>query len=661
MSRVVLLVLAAGVLAACGGTPPATTPCTQDTQCSGGRCLSGECYAKACGSQTCGTVEVCVANACVDERCVGVTCPAGNVCAKGTCYDTSCGGAQCPEGQVCASNACVDAACVGVNCPSGLACKGGVCGDPCADVSCSGGLVCRGGACVDPCDGVTCGTGLVCQAGACVDACTNVTCGTGKTCQAGTCIDTACVGVTCGTGTVCSQGACIDTACVGKTCTGTNEVCSMGNCVDRCTIECGGTCPVCPAGRACTMDTQCESHLCSAMVCTACSTTNTCPNGGTCTNGICRQGVGGPCALPTDCNLGLTCEDMVCRIPAGQPCTGPNQCVKSVVCENLVCQKPRCQLQLIETQNVPGYVTSWASSASGFDPATGELYVTHGQWDNNYANRNIRRYRVAPGAAPVEQAPTTAPLLTVPSNEPIPQGFSDIAGSVSSNWFATPRQFWWLAGGGPWDGQVAVRVEFSGFNNDIGANFSNSGRYAKCGRDFYFFANALGGVHAMLRFTAPVDVNTGAQTAVINLTTSTARRDTWPLPTMFDLECAPDSVWVLGSSGGVVQMQKVDRNTLVAMGTAVQLTGISNGNGSVGDDDITRVNDDLFYVQDQGRFIWQVYKGRIERLAQLPSGGEDVFGTTSGLVLYGGGVVRRYEKRMMNGSVPPLDAECVWQ
>ena len=641
MSRLVLLLLAAPVLAACGGTPPNATPCTQDTECSGGRCLSGACYQKSCGTVTCGAVEVCVADACVDERCVGVTCPAGNVCAKGTCYDTACNGAQCPSGQLCESNACVESACVGVSCPSGLACRGGVCEDPCTDV--------------------TCGPGLACVAGECVDACTGVTCDSGKTCQAGTCIDSACVGVSCGTGTVCSMGTCIDEACVSVTCPNAGDVCSMGTCVDRCTLECGGTCPVCTAGRACTTDGQCESHLCENKVCTACDAMHTCPNGGTCTNGICRQGVGGPCAVVTDCNLGLVCEDMVCRIPAGQACTGPDQCVKSVICENLVCQKPRCQLQLLETQNVPGYVTSWASNASGFDPATGELYVTHGQWDNNYANRNIRRYRVAPGMSPVEQAPTMAPLLTVPSNQPIPQGFSDAAGSVSSNWSATPRQFWWVAGGGPWDGQVAVRVEFSGFNNDINANFQNGGRFAKCGRDFYFVANALGGTRAMLRFTAPVDVNTAAQTMQLDLTTSTARRDTWPLPTMFNIVCAPDSVWALGGTGGMVALQKVDPMTLVAMGSPVTLAGVSGGNGAIGDDHLARVTDDHFYVVDQGRGVWQWYQGRLERIATLPAGPADVWGTRDGLVTYGGGVVRRYEKRMMSGTPPPLDAECVWQ
>lgn len=642
MSRLVFLPVAlAALLAACGGTPPSANPCTQDTECSGGRCLAGACYQKACGAMTCGTVEVCVADRCVDERCVGVTCPAGNVCAKGTCYDTACNGAQCPDGQVCANAACTESACVGVSCPAGLACRGGVCEDPCADV--------------------TCGPGLTCQAGECVDACTGVSCDAGKTCQAGTCIDSACVGVTCGTGTVCSLGTCVDTACVGVTCSNANDVCSLGSCVDRCTLECGGTCPVCTAGRACTMDDQCESRLCDNKVCTACDATHTCPNGGTCTNGICRQGVGGPCAVVTDCNLGLVCEDNVCRIPAGQACSGPDQCVKSVICENLVCQKPRCQLQLLETQNVPGYVTSWASSSSGYDAATGELYVTHGQWDNNYANRNIRRYRVAPGMTPVEQSPTMAPLLTVPSNEPIPQGYSDTPGSVSSNWFAMPRQFWWLAGGGPWDGQVTVRVEFSGFNNDITANFQNGGRYAKCGNDFYFLANALGGTKAMLRFTSPVDVNTSAQTMQVNLTTSTARRDTWPLPTMFNIACAPDSVWALGSTGGTVALQKVDRMTLVSMGAPLSLPGVSNGNGSIGDDRLARVSDDHFYVVDQGRGVWQWYLGRLERIATLPAGPADVWGTRDGLVTYGGGVVRRYEKRMMSGQPPPLDAECVWQ
>ncbi|MCC6333683.1 MAG: hypothetical protein IT380_06820 [Myxococcales bacterium] len=641
MKRLVPLAFAALLVSACGGTPPATTPCAKDSECSGGRCLESTCYAKACANQTCGAVEVCVADACVDERCVTVTCAAGSVCAKGTCYETACGGSQCPEGQVCATGTCVESACAGVNCPTGLACKGGLCADACL--------------------GVTCGAGLTCQSGACVDACTGITCDAGKTCQAGVCIDTTCVGVTCASGTVCSQGTCLEEACVGVTCSGADQVCRAGSCVDRCTVECGGACPVCTSGRACTMDAQCESRLCESRVCTACDTLHACPNGGTCMNGICRQGVGGPCAQATDCNLGLTCEDQVCRIPAGQPCTGPNQCVKAVLCENLVCQRPRCQLQLLESQTVPNYVTSWNAFASGFDSATGEVYVSHGQWDNSYANRNLRRFRVAPGMMPVEQQPTVPPLIQLPSNNPTPQGFSDQAASVGNSGLSGTGNFWWVAGGGPWDGQVAVRIQFVNFNNDIGANFSNGGRFAKCGRDFYFFANYFGGTRAMLRFTSPVDVNSAAQSMLVDLTASTARRDTWAFATMFDLECAPDSLWVLGGAGGQVQLQKLDRNTLAAMGAVLPLPGISDGNGSIGDDDLTRVDDDLFYVVDQGRYVWQVYKGRLERLTQLSSGPEDVFGTRDGLVTYGGGVVRRYEKRMLDGTVPPLDTECVWQ
>lgn len=623
--------------------------------CPAGRaCKAGACV-DPCANVTCGASETCRDGTCVNA-CLGVTCGTGQVCRDGACLD-ACIGVGCDGGMECRSGACVDA-CLGVSCDGGTSCRNGACVDSCLGVSCTGGQVCRNGGCVDVCAGVNCMMGEVCRNGACVDACTTVACDGGTTCQAGACIDDACLTVRCSAGKVCSLGNCVDPQCVGVSCTNSSDVCSQGTCVNRCTVTCGGTCPLCTAGRTCGGNSECESHLCKNTLCTACdTTTNLCPNGATCMNGICRSGVGGPCTVVTDCNTGLVCEDMICKLPAGANCTGAGQCVKAVVCENLVCQQPRCQLQLLETQTVPNFVTGFNTLASGYVQATGELYVSHGQWDNNYANSSVRRFRVAPGQAPVEQSPTMAPLMSVAVNDPTPQGSSTFAGTAASAYAG--RSFYWYAGGGPWDGRLTMKLDFINFNADISLNLNNGGRFTNCGTEWIFLSNVLSSPKVMTRWSTGVVAGSSAQTALINLTASAARRDTWPFPAMMDIKCFNDRVWALGNSGGVVQLQKLFLTNLAADGTPVSFPGVSPLNGGLDEAQIFPVTDTHFYVTSRAGSIYELYNGRQQRIGAVT--GEPVAATPQGLVTYGGGVVRRYEKRMMDGTVPPLDTVCNWQ
>ncbi|MBL8919511.1 MAG: hypothetical protein JNJ54_11660 [Myxococcaceae bacterium] len=130
----------------CGGGPPAGTPCTFDSECSGTdicgpakicvpkptcpdtacgegqACVSGSCYARACANRTCGEGQVCAGGTCTDEQCVGKSCSGGGTCVRGGCYTRSCEIDTCTQAEVCVAQECIPKKCLGVTCAGDQRC-----------------------------------------------------------------------------------------------------------------------------------------------------------------------------------------------------------------------------------------------------------------------------------------------------------------------------------------------------------------------------------------------------------------------------------------------------------------------------------------------------------------------------------------------------------
>jgi hypothetical protein len=375
-------------------------------------------------------------------------------------------------------------------------------------------------------------------------------------------------------------------------------------------------------------------------------------------NGTCRSPLEGPCVNTLDCQTGLTCDQGTCRLGMGGSCTTDAQCITSLRCENLICQRPHCMLQNIENQTVPGYVASFSAMAYGLSPV-GELLVTHGQWDNNYTNSLIRRFRVAPGVVTEQDPQPPNPLIALPSNNTVPVGHSDTPGTAQTN--GTTRHFYWYPAGGPFDGRMAVDIQFTGFNNDISMNFRGGvggGGFAKCGDHFFFFGSRTGG-QVMIRFTTPSPVGSG--TTVQTLTNSAVRRDSWPLQGIFDINCTANALYVLGRDSLGVRIQKVDYN-LVDVGSPIAVPG-SLLNSQPHEWAMAVIDDSVQFAINRSGVVNQLLDGGVKTLSNLGSIGTDYvnMSTPDVIVFYGGGQVRRFKRVMQNGSVPPLDLDCVWQ
>jgi len=528
-----------------------------------------------------------------------------------------------------------------------------------ADTQCSGGR-CLSGQCVEnACVGVTCDAGTACAGGACMStACAGVTCD-GGVCVNGSCVETACVPVTCDAGATCQGGACVENACLSVSCDA-GTLCSAGACVSACSVSCAAPCPSCANGRSCAGNLECDSRFCSSGVCTACSgTMNNCPNGGLCMNGVCRSGLEGPCASTLDCQTGLTCDQGTCRRGQGGTCANDNQCISSLRCENLICQRPRCMLQTIETQTVPGVVAGFAAMAYGLSPV-GELLVTHGQWDNNYTNSNIRRFFVSPGVVTELDPKPPNPLIALPNNSPVPAGHSDAPGSAQAN--PTSRHFYWYPAGGPFDGRLAVDIQFTGFDNDVTVDFNGGfggGGFAKCGDHFFFFGNRSGG-QVMLHYRTPNPIGSGTTAQVLNDSNSD-RRDSWPLQGIYDINCTPTALYVLGRDSLGVRIQKLDYN-LVNVGSPLAVPG-SLLNSQPHEWAMAVVDDTVQFPINRSGVVNQIVDGGVSTLSNIGSISTDYvnMSTPDVIVIYGGGTVRRIKRVMMNGSVPPLDLDCQWQ
>ncbi len=159
-------------------------------------------------------------------------------------------------------------------------------------------------------------------------------------------------------GLLCSGGTCQAPSC--------SDGVKNGNETD---VDCGGSCPACPMGDTCGVDTDCQSAVCSAGTCAApscidgvqnegetgvdcggpcpsCSAGMGCHGPADCTSGVCT---GGTCAAPTCSdgvqNQGETAID--CGGPNCAPCGVGLTCVKggdctSGVCTGGTCKAPTC-------------------------------------------------------------------------------------------------------------------------------------------------------------------------------------------------------------------------------------------------------------------------------------------------------------------------------
>jgi hypothetical protein len=296
--------------------------CTSNN-CSGNVCLcatDSDCTTNACDVNT----HMCVASQCTDGQkdgnetdvdCGGGTCPAclagdhcavnsdctSNLCLGGICYclrDADCATNACDAlSDTCVSNQCADNRQDGnetdIDCGGGGACPACPYGDKClVDGDCTTGA----------CSGVDGGIG-VCQ-------CTmDGQCPMGQSCTAGTC--------------TCSM----DSQCATNACDANTNLCVSSQCVDHhkdgaeTDVDCGGgTCPACPTGDGCAVNTDCTSGFCAATshlcVATQCedqvkdgSETDVDCGGGTCP----KCPTGDACKVNSDCTNGFCHTNHTCN------------------------------------------------------------------------------------------------------------------------------------------------------------------------------------------------------------------------------------------------------------------------------------------------------------------------------------------------------------
>ena len=209
MRRVICIVIAAAVVAACGGTkstqtgtpcPAGTTPCGTECcgegqLCEGGTCVD-ECEGVECGADCCAAGEECTPEGCClgVRVCMGHCCAVTEHCVEGACSECDrplCGGVCCAGDQICHSDVCClpDFVCGDVCCEDGV-CEFDECHVDCGDLvrcgeaeeCCAVDEVCHFGECTLPgedCDDVyDCDPGWYCDMylGACMPEGTTTEC-----------------------------------------------------------------------------------------------------------------------------------------------------------------------------------------------------------------------------------------------------------------------------------------------------------------------------------------------------------------------------------------------------------------------------------------------------------------------------------------------------
>jgi hypothetical protein len=138
---------------------------------------------------------------------------------------------------------------------------------------------------------------------------------TGVDCGGGTC--PACpTGQTCSVNSDCQTGICIGGVCKDPSCT---DGLRNGGETD---VDCGGgTCPTCVTGQACNGGSDCQTGLCT---------------GGVCVNPSCTDGLRNGGETDVDCGGG-TCP----ACPTGAVCNGNSDC-QTGVCIGGICMSPSC-------------------------------------------------------------------------------------------------------------------------------------------------------------------------------------------------------------------------------------------------------------------------------------------------------------------------------
>jgi hypothetical protein len=330
----------------CAITIVSSNACTRGSDCGSGVCTSGMCQAPTCSDGVKNGMET-------DVDCGGGTCPvcpAGKSCSAGRdCQSMVCNGGMCqmPSCSDGVKNGMeTDVDCGGPNCRkcgNGGMCNGN--GD-CGSNFCNGG-VCQSMPAPTCTDGVKNGneTDVDCGGGTCPACPAGKSCSAGRDCQSMVCnggmcqmpscsdgvkngmeTDVDCGGTNCrkcGNGGMCNgNGDCGSNFCNGGVCQpmpapSCTDGMKNGNETD---VDCGGTCPACPAGKSCSAGRDCQSMVC---------------NGGRCQPPSCSDGVRN--GTETDVDCGGTCP----TCPSGRMCSRGSDC-QSRVCTGGMCQAPSC-------------------------------------------------------------------------------------------------------------------------------------------------------------------------------------------------------------------------------------------------------------------------------------------------------------------------------
>jgi hypothetical protein len=336
-----------------GGTCPACPTgdkCKVDGDCASGGCdaLSLTCVATECsdhhldGTETdvdcggpscpaCPTGDKCK----VDRDCTTAACDAltftcdASQCTDhlrdGTETDVDCGGLTCPA---CAAGmgCLVDSDCSTTACSATtLQCVANQCADGHRDGS-ETDVDCGGGLCPACALGKGCAANADCTSTTCdfvTDQCVSTTCGDQR--KDGSETDVDCGGGTC---PACPTGdhCAVDTDCASMACDAVSLLCVASQCADHrqdgleTDVDCGGgICPACPTGDKCLQDANCISNACDgiSLLCMA----NQCADhrkDGLETDVDCGGGTCAGCALGKGCAANSDCSSATCDFVTGQ-------------------------------------------------------------------------------------------------------------------------------------------------------------------------------------------------------------------------------------------------------------------------------------------------------------------------------------------------------